>query len=85
MAVQQRHQINISTPEVISQYGLVVKKMLSAGAAASVAEVTTIPIDTSKVRLQVNHLNVHLFPNAPVKLFCPHPPRAATGSEEKCV
>ena len=26
-----------------------------------------------------------LSPNAPVKFFCPHPPRAAPGSEEKCV
>lgn len=54
MAVQQ-HQpvISIATPDVVSQYGLVVKKMLSAGAAASVAEMATIPIDTSKVRLQI--------------------------------
>ena len=30
-------------------------KFLSAGSAACVAEVATIPLDTAKVRLQVNY------------------------------
>eukprot|EP00794_Sanderia_malayensis_P012954 gene12954-14284_t len=36
----------------------VMKKMLSAGMGASIAEMTTIPIDTAKVRLQIQGENV---------------------------
>ena len=30
-------------------------------------------------------IQLHLRGNAPVKLFCPHPPGAAPGSDKKCV
>jgi len=57
-AQQQASPITLTPTDVnVSQYSLVIKKMLSAGSAASVAELVTIPIDTSKVRLQVQGEN----------------------------
>jgi solute carrier family 25 uncoupling protein 8/9 len=39
----------------------VLVKFVSAGLAASIAEAVTIPIDTAKVRLQVNEDNQNIL------------------------
>ena len=56
MAAQQ--QGGILVPQF--SYLATLKKMAAAGCAASVAEVVSIPMDTTKVRLQVSHAFVLL-------------------------
>lgn len=51
---QQPKVIAVEPPK--SRYMDTFIKMFSAGTGASMAEITTIPIDTAKVRLQVRLL-----------------------------
>ena len=53
MASKQKQTAVMVETTSISKFRYTLKTMAAAGTAASLAELLTIPIDTSKVRLQV--------------------------------
>ena len=68
VANQQTTPAPVMVEPTKSYFSTTFTKMFSAGTAASIAEITTIPIDTAKVRLQVG-VSALLYNPASVNYF----------------